>query len=136
MYNIEPTDFGVHLTFAGTMHKAEMEAWLDDSREVVPSLSDDFSVFVDMRELEPLPEPARVVLIKGQRYYQRQGMLRSFVLLDTRRCEQHWRRIAQQSGISEGERYLDANEHPDWEERARRWLLEGVEPTAPLQQDE
>jgi hypothetical protein len=42
--------------------------------------------------------------------------------------EAQFRRIGGETGISRGERYINAAEEPEWEKVGMEWLLEEVDP--------
>jgi hypothetical protein len=128
MYKIEKKDFGVKLTFGDFIKVEEMTNWLNESKKVLDSISGDYSVFVDMRTLKPLPKEAQVVMEEGQKMYKQRGMIRSVVILDSSLTTVQFKRIAKETGIYEWERYIDASSTPNWEEVGRLWIVDGIDP--------
>lgn len=130
MYNIEIQDYGFKLTFGGSIGAAEMEAWLNDFKDVVSNSNDQFFIFVDMRTLIPLCEEAQVHMRQGQELARRMGMVRSVVILNSPVVAAQFRRIGGETGIGKWERYIDASSVPNWEDAGMDWLLEALDPTA------
>lgn len=128
MYKIEKTDYGVKLTFAGFIQKEEMANWVNESEHALLTFPEKFSVFVDMRELKPLPQESQVEMEKGQKLYKAKGMERSVVILNSATLTIQFKRIAKETGIYEWERYIDASARSNWEELGEGWLLFGADP--------
>lgn len=128
MYLIEKKDYGVKLTFGGFIAKEELAKWVAESEKIVITLPAKFGVFVDMRELKPLPHDAQPEMQKGQKLYKASGMERSVVILDNLITSMQFKRIAQETGIYQWERYIDASSKPDWEEIGRKWIIDAVDP--------
>ena len=128
MYLIERTNFGLHLTFGGVILEPEMNVWLDEMTKIVDEIPGDFLVFVDMRTIGPVPHDAQLVLEKGQKYAQENGMVRSVVILSDSLTRMQFTRIAKKSGIYEWERYIDASTTDEWEKKGMDWILDCVDP--------
>ena len=128
MYVIEKTEYGYHLTFGGNIIQEEMKQWVEESQQVLATQKGSFSVFVDMRTLEPISADAQVQMQKGQRLYKQKGMVRSVVIHDNLTVTRQFQRIARHTGIQTWERYIDASAVPDWEKVGMDWILEGKEP--------
>ena len=128
MYSIEKTDYGYHLTFGGQILEFEMADWVEESRKALDGQKGAFSVFVDMRRLNPIPTESQVQMQKGQRLYKQKGMERSVVILENPTLTRQFSRIAKQTGILPWERYVDASLVRDWEKVALDWIIEGIDP--------
>ncbi|MCC6552216.1 MAG: hypothetical protein IT372_04235 [Polyangiaceae bacterium] len=128
MYSIERKPFGYWLTFGGTIDRAEMSAWVEESRRVLAEAPAAFGAFVDMRTLAPLTDDAQVAMREGQRFYKERGMTRSVVILSSAVLTMQFRRIAKETGIYEWERYINASKEPAWEAVGLRWVIDGVDP--------
>lgn len=128
MHQISKTPYGFHLVFAGHITSAEMELWVKESRESLAKQSKPFSVLVDMRELKPLPPEVRTIMEQGQEAYKKGGMTRSAVVLHSSMLAMQFKNIAKESGIYAWERYVNTEEHPDWEPLALGWVEKGIDP--------
>ena len=128
MYKIEKTDFGVKLTFVGFIKKDEMANWVKESEQLIRSLPSKFGVFVDMRNLKPLPNDAEMEMQKGQKLYKEKGMERSVVILANAITAMQFKRIGQETGIYQWERYIDASKVTNWEEIGIQWLVRAEDP--------
>jgi hypothetical protein len=128
MYGITATSFGYEIAFGGVLDADAVQAWLDELRSLVRHGSDPFGVLVDMRTLEPLCHRSRTLLLDGQRHCRAAGMRRSAVVVNSAVRALQFRRMGMESGIIEGERYIDAAVHPNWRRIALDWLESGVEP--------
>ena len=124
MYKIEKADFGVKLTFGGFIRAEEMQQWLDESIQFLEDIEAPYGVFVDMRTLKPLPADSQKPMFEGQQFYKQKGMNRSVVILANAITTLQFRRIARQTGIAEWERYINANQQPNFEELGLRWLVD------------
>lgn len=128
MYRIKKTEYGLRLQFGGIIEADEMEKWKEEFRSALRGARKGFTVFVDMRTLEPLSDEAQVPMNEGQRLARGAGMSRSVVILKDNITTLQFIRIARQSGIHETERYISAVNDPAWEEKGLAWILEGKEP--------
>lgn len=128
MYSIEKKPFGYQLTFGGSIDRAELSAWLEESTRLLADAPAAFGVFVDMRSLEPLTDDAQIAMREGQRHYKERGMTRSVVILSSAVLTMQFRRIAKETGIYDWERYINASKEQAWEQSGLRWIVEGVDP--------
>ncbi len=128
MYKIEKTDFGVKLIFDGFIKQDEMAKWVAESVQFIRSLPSRFGVLIDMRNLKPLSDDAEKEMQKGQKLYKEKGMERSVVILSSAVTTMQFKRIAQETGIYEWERYIDASKVSNWEEIAKKWLVDSQDP--------
>lgn len=129
MYEIKKTPWGYRLKFEGFIHQDEMANWVKDTEKNLSSESrGTFNVFVDMRQLKPLPDAAQQEMQKGQKLYKGKGMQRSVVVVDSATTKLQFQRIAKQTGIYQWERYIDSSSNPNWEKVALDWINSGVDP--------
>ncbi len=128
MFNIKKTTYGIRITFSGIVNLEEMNAWIQESMNILPDSPKNFHVFADMRELEPVSLFVQRVFEKGQQIYKRKGMVRSVVIVNNNIVKRQFEKIAKESDIYNWERYIDANNNPDWEEKGMYWLLNTIDP--------
>jgi hypothetical protein len=128
MYKIEKTDFGFKLTFGGNIKEDEMSQWVDESRKALIGSPLQFGVFVDMRTLKPLNPEAQKMMEEGQKLYKSKGMQRSVVIVESVTISMQFKRIAKQTGIYDWERYISAQESPNWENLGLRWIRNSIDP--------
>ena len=128
MYQIERTEYGLHLTFGGVILVKEMAEWCDNNSKVVDEIPGDFLVFVDMRTIGPVPHDSQIVMEKGQKYCKDNGMQRSVVILSDSLTRMQFIRIAKKSGIYQWERYIDISTTDDWEKQGMDWILNSIDP--------
>lgn len=129
MYSIDKTEYGFRLFFGDKISKDEMNSWLEESHKNLSAIEKGgFGVLVDMRTLKPLDQDAKDVMEEGQALYRDKGMQRSAVILNSNILTLQFVKIGKKTKIGNNERYIDANQYPDWEERALRWLKQGQEP--------
>ena len=130
MYSITQTDYGYKWTFSGELQKEEMAGWLEESERILAKQEGSFSVFVDMQSMQPASQVVQKFFQRGQILYGKRGMVRSVVILSNPALSMQFKRIAVQSGIYEGERYIDSSTNADWEEVGLGWVVDALEPTA------
>jgi hypothetical protein len=128
MYKIEKKAFGVFLYFEGFIQAAEMGKWVAESKSFAGSLGSSFGVFVDMRNLKPLPPDSQEVMQEGQKLFKEKGMVRSVVVLDNAITTLQFKRIAKETGIYQWERYIDASQNANWQKVGEDWLISGTDP--------
>lgn len=127
MYKIEQKTSGYLLTFAGNMNAQEMQTWLQESQQALVGAPSSFCVIVDMRTLAPLTPEAQKIMVQGQQLYQQSGMQRSSVVVNNAVTAMQFKRLAQQSGIYQWERYFDGSQ-PGAFEGSIAWGRDGVDP--------
>jgi hypothetical protein len=129
MYKIEKQPYGYKLTFSGFIQVDEMKAWVNDTKTALSGQQvKDFGVFVDMRNLKPLPEDAKAAMVAGQMLFQMKGMARSVVILNTPIIAMQFQRLAKESGIYKWERYLDVQTVKDYEKVGINWIVKSIDP--------
>ncbi len=128
MYQIERTDYGLHLTFGNVILLDEMTEWCNKIVKAVDEIQRDYLVFVDMRTIGPVPHDSQIVMEKGQKYCKDNGMLKSVVILSDSLTRMQFTRIAKKSGIYEWERYIDSSTTENWEKIGMEWILNSKDP--------
>jgi len=128
MYQIEQVDYGYRLKFGDFIQPHEMKTWMNESIEALTHAPNDFGVFIDLREIKPLPTKSQSYLQQGQKYFKEKGMKRSVVILDKPITKMQFKRIAKETGIYDWERYIDATTDKDWEQKGIDWITSGIDP--------
>lgn len=130
MYLINHTDYGLRLRLSGTMLVNEVKAFGRDLDRTFETIAKPFSVFVDMRDLLPIDEPAQQEIIAIQLKFLKAGAVKSVVVLNNPTTTYQFKRIALQSEVYDYERYIDASADPDWESNGLKWLVDDIDPDA------
>lgn len=128
MYKIEKKGYGFKLTFGDSIEMEEMKKWADESKKALIGQSGKFGVLVDMRTLRPLKPEVQAVMIEGQKEYKIKGMERSAVGVANSVIAMQFKRLAQESGIYQWERYVDGSKDANWEKIAESWISTGKDP--------
>jgi hypothetical protein len=128
MTNIEKRDYGFKITFSGSIDLDEMTSWVDASKNALVSQTSAFGVMVDMRELSPLAPSVGERLQDGQKLYKEKGMTRSAVAVNQGFVAAQLKMVAQDTGIYEWERYVDASINTNWENTCIDWIANGKDP--------
>jgi hypothetical protein len=128
MYKIERTNYGYRLTFSGYICADEMKKWLEESHKILSTAPIEFFVFVDMRNLKPLPRDSQDLMTSGQNFYLQKGMKRSVVIVGNPVTKIQFKRLAIKSGIYTWERYIDIETEPNWEQKGLDWILKAKDP--------
>jgi len=128
MYKIEKKPWGYKLTFGNVVSTEEMKKWVEDSKKTLMTAPSKFGNVIDMRTLKPLSPEAKAVMEEGQKLYKAKGMERSAVILSSAVLTLQFKRIAQESGIYQWERYIDAGKDPNPEKTAEEWVVNGKDP--------
>jgi len=128
MYKIEKENYGFKITFSDFMKEDEMQRWLMETERVLATQTGKFGVLIDMRTLKPLPLEAQEIMKDGQKLYKQKGMERSAVILNNAVTTIQFKRIANETGIYEWERYFDASTNPNWEAKSIDWISRSIDP--------
>jgi aryl carrier-like protein len=130
VYTIERQSLGFKLVFQGSMPAREMQEWLDDSIVVLREPPPSFGLLIDMRALLPLTLDSQRLMSLGHQLYQRRGLRRSAVVVQSSGTRLQFNRLAKESGAYQWERYISAEDTPDWETRGWAWIQGGFDPDA------
>ena len=128
MFIIEKADYGVKMTFGGSIRADEMKSWFMASQVILKSLPSKFSLLADMRELKSIDEVSHRILQNGQKLFRSAGMERSAVVLASAFENFQYEQYALLTGTIEGERYLYASKTQNWEDVSKEWLLNNMDP--------
>ena len=128
VYRIERKQYGFRLVFGDAIEVPEMARWVEESKKALAGVTGKFGVLVDMRNLKPLKPEAQAVMVEGQKAYKQQGMERSAVAVPNAVIALQFKRLAQESGIYQWERYIDASVRPEWEKIAEAWIVGAKDP--------
>lgn len=128
MYKIEKKLYGYKLTFGDKILVDEMARWVKDSTAALATASGSFSIFVDMRTLQPLDDATQAEMQKGQKLYKAKGMARSVVIVASAIVAMQFKRLARSTGIYEWERYISEEGNPTWEKKGLDWVEKSIDP--------
>lgn len=81
MVQIEPTLYGLKVTFTGDLDALQLKNWLKQSKAALAGRQAGFHALVDLRATGPMTHEALVFWDIGLALYERQGMRESMVLL-------------------------------------------------------
>ena len=128
MYSVERTEYGIKLVLAGIINHDEAISWHREFIAELDKITSEFTVFVDMRELQPISHLVQVEFEKVQSAAWKSGMKGSVVIVNSQVVKRQFQEIAQQSGIFARERYIDASSTPDWAQAGLDWLENRIDP--------
>jgi len=120
------------LSISGDFDEKEICQLAEEITSMACSIERPFSIFVDTREMLSLGQSTLSTLIECQQAASRAGLERSVVVLISPVIRIQLRRVAADSGISDGKRYINAAKNDDWEKVVMDWILNGVEPDPKL----
>lgn len=127
MYKIEVTDFGFKLTLSGHLPKEEAQAYKDEMIEIMPILPEKFGILVDMRELKPLGPESQAIITSSQEIVAHR-LTRSVTVVNSTILFMQFRRLSKESHVIDTKRFIDASKTADWEQVARNWIVDAVDP--------
>ena len=126
MYKIEKKSFGVQLTFEGFVHPEEMAEYKKEFRLILDLLPERFGILSDLRNMKPLPPESQQILSANPEWTSGR-VIRSATILNSSLVKLQSKRLATEWKQGETKRYIDAAQHPNWEELAINWIENGVE---------
>ncbi len=128
MYQVHQTEYGVKLVFQGFLKEEELRKWSHEVARVTKELTTGFCVLHDMRGMYPLPPEARQVMRQNMELAKRAGMGKSAQIVDDAITAMQFKRLANEVGIAETTRQIDASLVPDCERVAVNWIVKGIDP--------
>jgi len=131
MYIIEKTKFGFKFTFVDLINIEEMKEWVEALKRALLLAPPEFSVFLDVRMLKPLESECQECIRKAESLCKKLGMKRSAIIYNNTLIRNQFKWMAQESGVDEFERRIDASQVKNWENVGLNWVLEGVDPDSP-----
>lgn len=130
MYKIETKPYGLFIVFDEVISADEMTQWVAEFKKSLVGQNTGFGVMVDMRTMKPLAPEAGKLLESGQKEAKARGMGRSAVVLNSAVVAMQLKRVAQDTGIYQWERYINASQDANWQKTAEDWLSKGTDPDA------
>ena len=130
MHRIEETPYGYRVTFEGFLQRDDAGALLDSMRSTVRPREGGFSVLVDMRTSRAFPVEAQEAVKQAILLCKEAGLERNAVVANSAIATLQAKRLARETGIEAGIRYIDAASEPEWERVAVDWLTAGIDPDA------
>jgi hypothetical protein len=128
MYEVYQTEFGVKLVFQGFLQEEELRKWSHEVARVTKQLRRGFCVLHDMRGMHPLPPEARQLMKRNMELAKRAGMGRSAQIVDDTITAMQFKRLANEVGIADTTRQIDASSVADSERAAIDWIVKGIDP--------
>jgi len=130
MHRIEETPYGYRVTFEGFLQREDAGTFLAAMKRTVKPRTGGFSVLVDMRTSRAFPAEAQEVVKQAILFCKAAGLERNAVVANSAIATLQAKRLARETGIEDGIRYIDAASEPDWERVAIDWLTSGIDPDA------
>jgi hypothetical protein len=129
MYNIIIQDWGIELSFAGTLEPSEAERFFGDFQSTVLAYSGKpWGLLVDCRKLAPASPEVAEVLTKSQILVHEQGVRSVSIVFASAQTVTLANRLARQAGLLGRERYIDAGNTANWRQLALDWIQRGIDP--------
>jgi len=128
MYEVHRTDYGVKIVFQGFLKEEELRNWSHEVAGVTKLLPRGFCVLHDMRGMRPLPPEARQLMKRNMEEAKRAGMRKSAQIVDDAITAMQFKRLANEVGIAETTRQINASLTPDCERAAVDWIVKGIDP--------
>ncbi len=128
MPQIEETDYGYRVTFESTVDRDTARGMLDELRRSVRPRDGGFTMLVDLRGTRSFTAEAQELVKQTILICREAGMGRNAVVTHSAIAGLQARRMVKETGIAPDLRYIDETSHPDWQERALAWLIDGAEP--------
>lgn len=127
MYKIEKKDFGIQISFTGFIVKEEMQLYKDELKDLLKTLPDKFGIVMDMRAMKPLPTESQDILNSDPELVASR-LTRSVTLVNSALVSMQSKRMSKASLTNETKRYLDPEKTPNWEQLARDWIVNAIDP--------
>jgi len=128
MFSFEDREYGYKLSFRGFIRADEMYSWLQEAERRISRQGGPFCLFMDIRDLRPIPLDAQRYLEEGYKLLRNRGLLRSSIIFENPVTSMQFRRLAMQTGIQNRERYIDSTQQIDYEEQGLFFIKELCEP--------
>ena len=127
-YQVEATEYGVHVAVGGFVGADEIAAMDRDLERVVGRLTDGFGMILDMRASPAFSVEAAERLKRQLGLCRDHGMERGAIVLESAIMAIQARRIVSEVGLLPKIRFLEASGDDGWEEIAVAWAERGEEP--------
>lgn len=129
MYDISAEDYGLHCRIWGVLTFKDAAAVFYELEVAANDFGEGFSLLLDRRELAELGDGTTAYILKAYARANALGLKRVAVAppAGPDRFHRIATKIARLAGLAKRLRYFDAAD-PDWEEKARTWLLEEEQP--------
>lgn len=124
----ERRSYGFAVIAPRTPTEAEATAWARKLREMIAGSTPGFGLLVDMRGQRTNPPATTRIVAEAMGWLRENGMGRVAIVYDSSLAMIQLRRIANDVGTVQHERYINAATTPDWETRAIAWIEHGSEP--------
>ncbi len=127
MYKIEVKSYGIKLTFEGFISPEEMQAYKDEFKSTLDLVPQQFGLLADMRSMKPLPAESQTIL-SAHPEWTATRIVRSTTIIDSALVKMQSRRLSKEWKQDSTKRYIDSTQYHDWENRAEKWIKDGIEP--------
>ncbi len=127
-YNVETTDYGLHLVFNGFVSPDEVTQMNTEIERAVTGLQEGFGVLVDMRANRAFSNEVAELLKTQVGIVKERGMSRAAVVLQSAIMTLQARRITTETEATLIIRFIDSSANSNWEKTAIDWITKGTEP--------
>ena len=132
MYSFEKTKYGLKMQltdfFSFELAQDFYKQYAIFMEEMKKENPNGFCQFGDLRGYKAGPPEAQKYINDAMHKFKEVGGKRSIVLFDNPVTVMQIKRLAKQSGIDQGERYIDSQTYPDFEKIVHAWLVDAVDP--------
>ncbi|MFH1112884.1 MAG: hypothetical protein V1792_03100 [Pseudomonadota bacterium] len=128
MYEIKETQYGLRIVTGGYLGKDELKSMSREAGEIVGRQKKGFGIIHDMRGMFTLPPEAREIMKRNMERAKDRGLGRVAHILDDAIATLQFKRLANEAGIADTTRNIDAGSVSDCERAALDWVVKGIDP--------
>ena len=123
MPQIQQQPYGVKISLTGFLLQENLNRWLLTFENELEKLDESVGVFIDARDLKPIPEESREILARGKKLLQKKKIFRCVLVYNSDSAYLQMKAICNDTDSEVSDLYIDSRENPNWEKKGHLWLV-------------
>lgn len=130
MHTTEVHDFGIRVTFSGTVKPADARQFQQEFTELLDQFDEDFGLLLDRRKVTGIAPQAVDAFALIERTFSTPQLRRIAIVIDGSQFPPQLDLQRLSPDVRQKARYVDVQETENWKREALQWIQEGSEPEA------
>jgi len=121
-------NYGVWIRFDGYISLPEMTQFCEEYKKLRGQCAKTSGTLSDLRDAKPFPQDVQSLVVELEEWANSRFSGRDALVVASTVMAVQLERLAKESGRYEFQRAIDASKVENWEQVARDWVVDGVDP--------
>lgn len=124
MYEINKTDYGLHVTMGGVYEENEIQEYVVEKEKLLSEIDGPYSIIIDLRTAIPPKFEDAQLLKESQEKMRDNNLHRMAIIVSSPVIMNQAKQIGFLAAVQSNTKYINASKTEDWEKEALLWIAE------------